>query len=69
MGVVGCDFDFFIYVGAEVGRFQGSFTLRDAVVLSGLLCLTSNLFCTISLWGVSCGLFFLEDMCQFPDCL
>ena len=51
----GCAFEFWLYVDAEVGRLLGSFTLRDAVVLGGSLCLTSTLVCSVSLWGIYCG--------------
>ena len=58
MGVGGCYFESFLDVHAGVGRFIGSFTLRDAVVLGGLLCLTSTLVCEISLWGDFFGFVF-----------
>ena len=55
IGVGVGDFGFCLGVGAGVDRFLGSFTLRDAVVMGGLLCTTSTLICEVSLQGDFCG--------------
>ena len=51
---MGVSFEFFLSVGSGVFHFLGIFTLRDALVLGRLICLTSTLVCAVSLWGVSC---------------
>ena len=58
MGVVVGGFEFFLDVGSGVCRLLRSFTLGYAVVVCGLLCLTTTLVCAFSLSGDSCGLFF-----------
>ena len=58
MGVGVCDFEFCLDVGAGVCRLIRIFTIKDAVVLGELLCLTSTLVCVVSLWGASCGVVF-----------
>ena len=52
------DFEYFLDIGAGVGRVLGSFTLGDTVVLGGLLYLTSTFICAVSLRGGYCGVVF-----------
>ena len=55
-------FEFFLDIGAGVGRFLGSFNLGDEVVLGELLCLTLTLIFDVYLLGVSCGVVVCFDI-------
>ena len=70
VGDFGCFFD----AGAGVVRFLGIFTLKDAVIMGGFLCLKSTIFCDISLWWDLCGVVFCLKIsdnflmdCNFED--
>ena len=53
-----CYFGFLLDEGAGAGKLLGSFTLRDAFFMYGLLCLTFTLVCDVSPWGDLCGVVF-----------
>ena len=58
IGVGACCFGLCLAAGVGVGRFLGIFTLGDVFVSGGLVFITSNLVCDVSLWGYFCGVVF-----------
>ena len=56
--LVAGDFEFCVAMGAGVCRLIGSLTLGDELVLGGLLCLTSTIFCAVYLLGDYYGVVF-----------